>query len=82
MASKPLRFHPEAEEEYLVSLSWYRERSLVVVELVVYVPMAVVQRASLEGFNYLADTLMFCGAVLLLAGAMPREAENESRRLR
>ena len=22
----------------------------------------------------LADTLMFCGAVLLLAGAMPREA--------
>ena len=56
MASKLLRFHPEAEEEYLLSLSWYRERSLVVVELVVYVPMAVVQRASLEGFNYLAHT--------------------------
>ena len=47
--------------------------TVLLVELAVYVPMAVVQRASLEGFNYLADTLMFCGAVLLLAGAMPRE---------
>ena len=42
--------------------------------LVVYVPIAVVERASIEGFNYLADTLMYCGAVLLLAGAMPRKA--------
>jgi len=32
------------------------------------------QRASFEGLNYFADTLMFCGALLLLAGAMPREA--------
>ena len=40
--------------------------------LVVYVPIAVVGRASLESLNYLADTLMFCGTVLLLAGAMPR----------
>jgi uncharacterized membrane protein YphA (DoxX/SURF4 family) len=44
------------------------------VELVVYVPIAVVDRASLgNGLNYFADTLMFCGAVFLLAGAMPRE---------
>ena len=43
------------------------------VELVVYVPIAVVERASLDnGLNYLGDTLMFCGTVLLLAGAMPR----------
>jgi uncharacterized membrane protein len=43
--------------------------------LVVYVPIAFVQRASLDnGLNYIFDTLMFCGAVLLLAGAMPREA--------
>jgi uncharacterized membrane protein YphA (DoxX/SURF4 family) len=42
--------------------------------LVVYVPIAVVERASMVGFNYLADTLMYCGAVLLLAGAMPCEA--------
>jgi len=39
------------------------------------VPIGVVERASLNnGLNYLADTLMFCGAMLLLAGAMPREA--------
>jgi uncharacterized membrane protein len=48
--------------------------TVLFVELVVYVPIAVVDRANLEGFNYMADTLMFCGAVLLLAGAMPREA--------
>ena len=48
--------------------------TVLVVVLVVYVPMAVVERASLEGLNFLGDTLMYCGAVLLLAGAMPREA--------
>ncbi len=43
--------------------------------LVVYVPIGVIERASIDkGLNYLADTLMFGGAVLLLAGAMPREA--------
>lgn len=47
--------------------------SVLFVELVVYVPIAVVERASLVGFNFAADTLMFCGTVLLLAGAMPRE---------
>jgi plasmid stabilization system protein ParE len=29
MASKPLRFHPEAQQEYLTALAWYRERSLI-----------------------------------------------------
>jgi len=49
--------------------------TVLFVELVVYVPIAVVERASLDnGLNYLGDTLMYCGAVLLLAGAMPREA--------
>jgi len=38
------------------------------------VPIAVVERGSLDSFNYMADTLMYCGTVLLLAGAMPREA--------
>ncbi|MGH9687850.1 MAG: hypothetical protein ACRD5K_12245, partial [Candidatus Acidiferrales bacterium] len=47
------------------------------VELAVYVPIGVVGFASLDnGFNYMADTLMFCGAVLLLAGAMPRESSQ------
>jgi len=50
--------------------------TVLFVELVVYVPIAVVERASLEGFNYMADTLMYCGAVLLLAAAMPREAHK------
>jgi uncharacterized membrane protein len=50
--------------------------TVLFVELVVYVPIGVVERASLVGFNYAADTLMFCGAVLLLAGAMPREAQR------
>ncbi|HXJ94632.1 MAG TPA: hypothetical protein VMT20_17430 [Terriglobia bacterium] len=49
--------------------------TVLFVELAVYLPIAVVERASLDnGLNYLADTLMYCGAVLLLAGAMPREA--------
>jgi len=48
--------------------------TVLFVELVVYVPIAVADRASIVGFNYLGDTLMYCGAVLLLAGAMPREA--------
>jgi uncharacterized membrane protein len=49
--------------------------TVLFVELVVYVPIAVVERASIDnGLNYMADTLMYGGAVLLLAGAMPREA--------
>jgi uncharacterized membrane protein len=46
---------------------------VLVTILVVYVPMGIVERASLNnGLNYLGDTLMFCGDILLLAGAMPR----------
>jgi len=29
MASKPLRFHLQAEQEYLTALGWYRKRSPV-----------------------------------------------------
>jgi uncharacterized membrane protein YphA (DoxX/SURF4 family) len=49
--------------------------TVLLIILVVYVPIGVMDRASLDlGFNFLADTLMFCGAILLLANAMPREA--------
>jgi uncharacterized membrane protein YphA (DoxX/SURF4 family) len=48
--------------------------TVLVIELAVYVPIAVAERASLTGINFMADTLMFCGALLLLAGAMPRES--------
>ena len=52
--------------------------TVLFVELVVYVPIGVVERASLaKGLNYVADTLMFCGAVLLLAGAMQRESSTD-----
>lgn len=51
--------------------------TVLVVELAVYVPIGVVDRASLSrGMNFVADTLMYCGAVFLLAGAMPREGER------
>jgi uncharacterized membrane protein YphA (DoxX/SURF4 family) len=51
--------------------------TVLFIVLVVYVPIAVVERASLDnGLNYMADTLMFCGAILMLAGAMPREASS------
>jgi uncharacterized membrane protein YphA (DoxX/SURF4 family) len=48
--------------------------TLLVVVLIVYVPIAIVERTDITGLNYMADTLMYCGAILLLAGAMPREA--------
>jgi uncharacterized membrane protein len=50
--------------------------TVLFVELVVYVPIGIVDRASLDnGLNYMGDTLMYCGAVFLLAGAMPCEAQ-------
>lgn len=53
--------------------------TVLLVELAVYVPIGIVERASLvKGLNYVGDTLMFCGAVLLLAGAMPREAQRSA----
>ena len=53
--------------------------SVLFVELVVYVPIAIVDRARIDlGLNYFFDTLMFCGAVLLLTAAMPREETGSS----
>lgn len=47
--------------------------TVLVVEIAVYVPIGVVDRASLgNGLNYVMDTLMFCGAVFLVAGAQKR----------
>lgn len=52
--------------------------TVLFIVLVVYVPIAVVDRASLDnGLNYIFDTLMFCGTILLLAGAMPRETQQQ-----
>lgn len=46
--------------------------------LVVYVPKAVAEHASLEGLNYFFDTLMYSGSLLMLAGAMPRSRPDSS----
>jgi hypothetical protein len=54
--------------------------TVLFVVLFVYVPIGVVERASLDkGLNYLADTLMFCGTILLLAGAMPQDRRLEGQ---
>jgi uncharacterized membrane protein YphA (DoxX/SURF4 family) len=43
---------------------------VLVTILAVYVPIGIAERASLDkGLNYLGDTLLFCGDLLLLAGA-------------
>lgn len=51
--------------------------TVVFLVVVVYIPFAVVNRATLEGLNYIADTLMFGGAVLCLAGAMPFSSDSK-----
>jgi uncharacterized membrane protein YphA (DoxX/SURF4 family) len=50
--------------------------TVLFVELVAYVPIGIVEHGSLIGLNFAGDTLMYCGAVLLLANAMPRETER------
>ncbi len=53
--------------------------TVLVVVLVVYVPIGVVDRARLDqGYNYVADTLMYGGALLMLAGAMPRQRQPDA----
>lgn len=58
--------------------TWLGAAVLVVV-LVVYVPIAVAERTRITGLNFLMDTLMYCGALLLLARAM---RPNERRVVR
>jgi uncharacterized membrane protein len=51
--------------------------AILFVVLVVYVPIGIVELANLDnGLNYLFDTLMFNGAILMLAGAMPKTADE------
>jgi len=51
---------------------------MVLLVLVIYVPILIAQMsdpstaAKVEGINYFADTLLFGGAILALAGATPR----------
>jgi hypothetical protein len=48
---------------------------LLLLAMFFYVPILASARESpaiVEGMNYVADTLLFAGTVLALAGAMPR----------
>lgn len=48
------------------------------VVMLVYLPMMIVSFADINnGLNFFADTLVFSGAALALAGALPREAARE-----
>jgi len=56
-----------------VAATWLGIVTFAVV-LLVYVPMLINSFPSVgNGLNYIADTLMFSGAALLLAAALPRE---------
>ena len=43
----------------------------------IYLPMLLAAPKSVEALNYFFDTLLFCGAVLLLANAMDKETAVE-----
>jgi uncharacterized membrane protein len=49
------------------------------VVLLVYVPILVAQPSSNDALNYVADTLVYSGVALLLAGALPKEQHRQSR---
>jgi hypothetical protein len=40
----------------------------------IYLPILVAAPQSVEALNYFFDTLLFCGAILLLANALQAEA--------
>ena len=54
---------------------------MAILTLLLYVPillMASQPAQILEGINYVADTLLFAGAALLVAGALPEDAPQDS----
>jgi uncharacterized membrane protein len=49
--------------------------TILLIVLVIYLPIEVSIPGDIgNGLNYIADTMMFCGAILLLADALPKEA--------
>jgi uncharacterized membrane protein len=50
---------------------------MAILTLLLYVPILAIASQPpqiLEGINYVADTLLFAGAALLVAGALPEDA--------
>lgn len=55
---------------------------IFVVVMLVYLPIMIAQVSDIgNGLNYFADTLLFSGAALLLAGALPNEAPSPVRQV-
>ncbi len=51
--------------------------TILLIILVVYLPIEISIPSDIgKGLNYIADTMMFCGAVLLLADALPKENQS------
>jgi len=49
--------------------------TILLIILVIYLPIEISIPSDIgNGLNYIADTMMFCGAALLLADALPKEA--------
>jgi uncharacterized membrane protein len=46
---------------------------VIVLVLAIYLPILAAKPSDVEGLNYFADTLMYSGAILLLANALPKE---------
>ena len=60
-------------EKYARGAAAWLGATVLLIVLGVYLPIAVVDRASLgNGLNYIFDTLMFGGTALLLAAGMPK----------
>jgi uncharacterized membrane protein len=55
-----------------LAATWMGIYSVAVV-LMVYLPLLIAKPDVGEGLNYMADTMVFCGCALVLAGALPRE---------
>jgi uncharacterized membrane protein len=48
--------------------------TILLAVLWIYVPMLAATPRDVVALNYFFDTLLFCGTILLLAGAMPKES--------
>ena len=53
--------------------------TLLLIILVIYLPIEISIPSDIaNGLNYIADTMMFCGAALLLADALPQESPTHA----
>ncbi len=52
--------------------------TVFVLVLVIYLPILAAKPFDVEGMNYFADTLMYSGAILLLADALPKDNHSHA----